>query len=236
VETPISMITDKAVCSVKPEGRLFEVDCINKYHARAVIIASGKRPGLLNVKGEKEFLGRGIAYCSICDAPLYAGRDVVVAGGGNSALGAALDLAAYAAKIYLVNNTASVAGDAVLQDRVRATGKVEIIPNSSIKEINGDTIVRSVTIETGIERIKRVLQANGVFIEIGWKPASDFLEGVVDLNEAGEVIIDRDCCTSVPGICACGDVTNIREKQIIIACGEGAKAALSVYRYLNGLQ
>lgn len=218
------------------EAKLFEIETATgeKYEAWIVIIASGKIPRKLNVPGEEEFLGRGVTYCATCDAPLFRNKDVAVIGGGNSALDAVLQLVKVPAnKIYLININPKLGGDAVLRERVEAVqDKVEILNAHETTAIFGEKFVTGLEVKEISSGKMRQLSVQGVFIEIGSVPSTNFVKDLVKLNEWGEIIIDpKDNSTSCPGIFAAGDVTNVREKQIIIAAGEGAKAALGAYDY-----
>lgn len=205
-----------------------------EYDCKSVIIASGKRPRLLGIPGEHEFKNRGVSYCATCDAPLFANRDVAVIGGGNSALDAALQLIKIANKIYLINiNPTLTADEAVMREKVEASPKVAIFNSAKTRKIEGDKVVKSITIEH--EGKMKELAVSGVFIEIGSIPAIDFAK-LVTKNSYNEIVVDNYNRTDVPGLFAAGDVTDVPEKQIVIAAGEGAKAALGVFRYLAGLK
>jgi len=200
------------------------------YQAKAAIVASGKKSRELGVPGEQEFKNKGLTYCATCDGPLFAGRDVAVIGGGNSALDAALQLIKIANHIYIINFTDNLTGDGIMQEKIRADKKVSIFNNSRVKEILGDSFVQAIKIEEDKE--EKILDVQGIFVEIGLIPNSDF---AIDLekNERKEIVVNQRNETNVPGIFAAGDVTNVPEKQIIIAAGEGAKAVLSAFRYLS---
>ncbi|MBI4692317.1 MAG: FAD-dependent oxidoreductase [Candidatus Terrybacteria bacterium] len=205
--------------------------------ARSIIIATGKNPRWLGIPGEKEFENKGVVFCTTCDAPLFGGKNVAVVGGGNSGLNSALDLVKYANKIYVLEFGPKIIGDELLQEKLRQSGKVEFIVNADPKEIKGTNFVekiiykdKSANRRTGKEK---ELLVGGVFINIGWIPATDFLKGFIDLNEEREIVINpKTNETSVPGVFAAGDVTDVKYKQCVIAAGEGAKAALSAYNYL----
>lgn len=202
------------------------------FAGKAVIIASGKRSRELNVPGERELVGRGVTYCAVCDAPLFAGRDVAVIGGSNSALTAVADLIKIANKIYLVNRSKSLRADPVLVERAEASDKVAPLLGYLVKEILGEERVRGIVIESREPGEAEELAVEGVFIEIGLVPASKFVRGLLALNQFGEIMVDCNCRTNVLGIFAAGDVTDVFEKQIVVAAGEGAKATLSAYYYL----
>ena len=202
----------------------------DNYQAKTVIVASGKRSRELGVTGERKFRNKGLTYCATCDGPLFAERDVAVIGGGNSALDAVLQLTKIANKIYVINITDNLTGDGIMQEKIRADNKVSIFNNSRVKEIMGDSFVQAIKIEEDKE--EKVLDVQGIFVEIGLIPNSDFAPSL-EKNERKEIIVNQQNETNIPGIFAAGDVTNVPEKQIIIAAGEGAKAVLSTFRYLS---
>jgi alkyl hydroperoxide reductase subunit F len=207
----------------------------NTYFGTTVIIATGKRHRLLGVPGEKEFLGMGVSYCSTCDAPLFAGLDVAVAGGGNSALEAALDLVKVAKQVYVVSLT-PITGDPILEDKVAHSTNVEIFTEHEILRIVGESGVEGIEIESLTTGKKRMLDVQGVMIEIGLMPNSELFVDTLETNERGEIIVDSRCRTGVAGVFACGDVTDVPFKQVVVAAGEGAKAALSAYDYIINLK
>ena len=201
------------------------------YQSRTIIIASGKRSRELKVVGEKEFRNKGLTYCATCDGPLFSGKDVAIVGNGNSALDAALQMVRLSSRVYIINNVQSLSGDAVMREKVISSKNATVINEAEVAAILGDKLV------TGI-RIKRNdreedIPVQGVFVEIGLIPNSDFVS-LVKKNDLGEIEVDCRNSTSLEGIFAAGDVTSVPEKQIIIAAGEGAKAALSSFRYLAG--
>jgi alkyl hydroperoxide reductase subunit F len=204
------------------------------YQGKAAIIASGKRPRSLNVPGEEKFRGKGISYCSICDAPLFEGMNVAVVGGGNSALEAADDLIKIADQVYLVSLT-PLTGDQVLIDKIKVAPNLTIYTEHETLSISGDNFVSRITVKDVKSNEIRALNVKGVFVEIGLIPNSDLAKGIVPFNRLGEIEVSSHCETVVPGLFAAGDVTSTPEKQIIIAAGEGAKAALQVYHYLQRL-
>jgi len=201
------------------------------YDAETLIIASGKNPRELGVPGEEKFKNKGVTYCATCDAPLFNGKTVVVVGGGNSALDAAIQLLSFSPKIYVVNINKELNGDAIMQDKLSRSGKVQIINKAETLEILGDGFVNGMKIK--VEGEEKILDVGGVFIEIGSIPSVDFLSSDIKLNEQKEIIIGKRNMTNVPGIFAAGDVTDVLEKQTIVAAGEGAKAAIQVSEYLN---
>lgn len=200
------------------------------YQARSVLVASGKTPRKLNIPGEEEFMGKGVSYCATCDGPLFHDKTVAVIGGGNSALDSALELAKYATKVYMINLNADFQGDEIRKDRVKESEKIEVIAEAETIEILGDKLMTGLKYK--IAGADKEIACQGVFVEIGWMPATDIIKNLVELNEIKEIKIDRANKTSCEGIYAAGDVTDEPDKQIIIAAGEGAKAALNIWKYL----
>jgi len=199
------------------------------YEAKTTIIASGKRSRELNVPGEKEFRNKGLTYCATCDAPLFSGKIVAIIGGGNSALDAALQLIKIAKHVYIINITSVLDGDAIMREKINASGIVTVLNNSQVTDILGDRMVTGIKIKR--EGKLEQLAVQGVFIEIGLIPNSEFAKDI-EKNQFGEIKVNCRNETNIPGVFAAGDVTDVPEKQIIIAAGEGSKAALSAFRYL----
>jgi len=228
----VELLEGRNVTSLRQEGESFLVstDRGEGFAARAVIAASGKVPRKLDVPGEEEFRGRGVAYCSTCDAPLFRHKKVAVVGGGNSAVDAALQLSQIAEKVYLMTIEESLDGDEIRRRQVMESPNVAILTECRVTAIRGDRFVGEVEVLQGGNR--KSLPVEGVFVEIGSIPSTGYLPPEVRLNELGEVVIDSNNRTSLPGLFAAGDVTDVMEKQIIIAAGEGAKAALAAYAWL----
>jgi NADH-dependent peroxiredoxin subunit F len=199
------------------------------FETKTAIVASGKRSRELNVPGEKEFKNRGLTYCATCDAPLFQGKIVAVIGGGNSGLDATLQLMKIAKHIYLINIAPQLTADPIMQEQAIKSDIVTVLNNVRLTSVLGDKFVTGIKVESlGQER---TLVVSGIFVEIGLMPNSGFAKEL-ELNEFKEIKINSRNETSVPGIFAAGDVTDVQEKQIIIAAGEGSKACLSAYRYL----
>lgn len=203
------------------------------YTAKAVIIASGKRSKELNVPGEKEFKNRGLTYCATCDGPLFVQKDVAVIGGGNSALDATLQLINIAKHIYLININQQLGGDAIMRDKIIQNKKVSVFNNSQVLAIIGDKVVSGIKIKQ--DQNEKTLAVEGIFVEIGLIPNSEFVKDV-EKNKIGEIVVNHYNETNIGGIFAAGDVTDVPEKQIIIAAGEGSKATLSAFGYLAKLK
>lgn len=204
------------------------------YKAKAVILATGKRPRQLNVPGEKELLGKGVTYCAICDGPLFADENVAVIGGGNSALEAAEDMIKIAEHVYLVSLT-PLTGDQILIDKVKSAKNLTMFMEHEVLEIKGESRVDGIKIRDLSSKQDKQLDVGGVFIEIGLIPNSEPVKELVRLNGLGEVEVNCGNETGVPGFFAAGDVTSVPDKQIVVAAGEGAKAALQAHRYLQRL-
>jgi len=219
------------VKKIEKENSLFKIITDSKFYlSKTAIVATGRRPRELRVPGEKEFKNRGVTYCAICDAPLFEGLDVAVIGGGNSGLEAVLQLIKIAKSINLIEINPQLKADKVLIEKAMASDKVRIWTNTRIEEIIGDKVVKGIKIKKNDKEI--FLPIQGVFIEIGSVPNSEIVD-FVDKNEYGEIIVNCKCETNVPGLFAAGDVTNVPEKQIVVAAGEGCKAALSAFKYLH---
>ena len=200
--------------------------------SKIVIVAAGKSWIKLNVPGEDKFFGRGVSVCATCDAPFYKNKIATAVGGGNSGVEAAIELAKVASKVYLVHRRDEFRADQILIDKMKATENIELVLDSVVTEVKGDNLVKSVEVINRKTNEKREFDTNGVFVEIGLIPNTQFLKGLVKLNEKNEIIVDALCQTDVEGLYAAGDITNVEYKQIVIATGEGAKAALSACDYL----
>jgi len=229
-------IKEDSVVEIKRQNENFLVftETKEQFEARSLIVASGADPRPLEVPGEKEFIGKGVSYCTVCDAPLFSDKTVAVVGGGDAGFEAAIALSNWAKKIYILEYGSRIKADEVNQERVKKTGKVEIITNAALKEIKGKDFVESIVYQERDSQNLKTLELQGVFVEIGSQPATSFLKGLVGFNERDEVVVDpKTGETSTPGLFAAGDIDEVPYKQIIVACGEGAKAALSVYKYLQ---
>ena len=204
------------------------------YQAKVVILATGKRPRQLNVPGEKELIGRGVTYCAICDGPLFADVKVAVIGGGNSALEAADDMVKIADHVYLISLT-PLTGDQILINKVKSASNLTIFLEHEVLEIKGKNSVEGIRIQDLKSKREKELEVGGIFVEIGLMPNSELVKELVTLNRLGEIEVNCGSETGVPGFFAAGDVTSVPDKQIVVAAGEGAKAALQAHRYLQRL-
>ncbi|MBU4343474.1 MAG: FAD-dependent oxidoreductase [Candidatus Omnitrophica bacterium] len=217
----------------KKKDKVFVKTDKGEYEAKTVIIASGKRSMELGVPGEEEFKNKGLTYCATCDGPLFSEKDVAVIGGGNSALDAALQLIKIANHVYIINIVKELTGDPVEQDKLKNSKNVTIMNEAQVTAVLGDKFVNAIKIKT--KDSEKEIPVQGVFVEIGLIPNSGFAKGI-DKNEKQEIKVDSYNHTNIPGVFAAGDVTDVPEKQIIIAAGEGAKATLGVFRYLSRLK
>lgn len=225
----------ESVGEVRKEGETFLVRTASGtvYRARTLILSPGKEPRRLGLPGEDLLMGKGISVCAICDAPLYRGKPVAVVGGGNAALQTAIEMTKFASSVALIARR-SLRCDEVYIDRAEKAG-VKTFSHHEVTALHGDGSLTGITIrdrETGEETD---LGVEGLFLAIGLAPNTGFLKGLVALNEQGEIIIDENGHTSVPGVFAAGDATCVKAKQIIVAAGDGAKAALEAHEYFEEL-
>lgn len=227
-------IVPEGVSGIKKEGKHFEVTADGKHvSARAVVITGGKVPRKLGVKGEEDFLNRGITYCAWCDGPIFADKEVAIIGGGNAALDAALNIAKIVKHICIVNITPELSGDPVMIDKVSELQNVRVLNNTEVTELKGEKFLTAMTVHDKDSGVHKDIPVEGVFVEVGSIPATDYLADFVKLNHDGEIVIDKHNMTSVEGVFAAGDITDVIEKQVIVAAGEGAKAAIQASQYLT---
>lgn len=202
------------------------------YKSKTIIIASGRVPKMLGIPGEKEFLGRGVSTCATCDAPFYKGKTVAVIGGGNSALDAAFSLIKIAKAVIIINVNEVLKGDVVLAKNVLSNVNVQVLNYSEATQIIGSQKVEGVRVKNKLDNSEKVVECDGVFVEIGWMPSAIF-DKLTKKNDLGEIVVDEFGKTSIEGIWAAGDVNSLWGEQIIIAAGEGAKVALSVAEHIS---
>jgi alkyl hydroperoxide reductase subunit F len=231
-DIPVKLGTAITAVAKEKDTFLVTTDDAVTYHSHALLFSTGKRHRSLNVPGEKNLVGKGLAYCATCDAPFFRKKKVVVAGGGNSAFTTTLDLLKVEAQVTLVNAIKGWQADASLVERVKRAGTVTLLDNHEIVKIEGTDRVTGVVVKDRQSGTEEHLAADGLFVEIGLLPNSEAVKDLVEVNEHGEVVVDCSSRTSVEGLYAAGDVTTVPHKQIVIAAGEGAKAALSAYDYL----
>ncbi len=204
------------------------------FDAKTILVTSGSRRRRLGVPGEDKFDGRGVAYCSICDAPVFKGKDVAVVGGGNAGLEAVVDLFPYAKSICILERNGGLKGDAVTQEKVKSNPKAKVILGAETQEIVGDDFVKALRYKDLASGEVKEIPVQGVFVEIGIVPNSEFVKGLVQISPFGEIVVDpRTQRTSVEGIWAAGDVTDSPYRQNNISAGEAVKAVLNIYDYLT---
>lgn len=234
----VDVITLQRVAKIEPAAQpggyatvLLENGAVLK--GRTVILATGARWRNMNVPGEAEYRTKGVAYCPHCDGPLFKGKDVAVIGGGNSGVEAAIDLAGVVKSVTLLEFADQLKADQVLVDKLKSMPNVTIHVNAQTTEVVGDgQKMTGLRFKDRVSGTEQQLDLAGVFVQIGLVPNTEFLKGTVELSRFGEIVVDAKCHTNVPGIFGAGDVTTVPYKQIIIATGEGAKAALSAFDYL----
>ncbi|HMA04706.1 MAG TPA: Uxx-star family glutaredoxin-like (seleno)protein [Methanomicrobiales archaeon] len=221
------------VIGISRDGSSFTVKTATdrSFGAKSILIATGKHPKMLGIEGEERFIGRGLSICATCDGPLFRGKNVAVVGGGNSALQTAIEMSKIAKTVHLLVHS-QIRCDAVYKDLYAKRENILTHLNVEVARLYGDQFLTGLGIRHRDTGEEARIDVDGVFLEIGWLPNTEFLEGFVPLNPEKEVVVDENCHTNVPGVFAAGDVTSVKGKQIIIAAGEGAKAALEVYEYL----
>jgi len=220
------------VSGIVQAGGIFEVTTASGalLKAKSLILTQGKQPKKLGVSEEEKYLGRGLSICSTCDGPLYKEKKVAIVGGGNSAVQTAIEMSGIASSVSLIVRS-TIKADPVYIKKLEEIKNITVHLHSQIAGLSGDKFLDRITIKTEGQPDQSI-GVDGVFIEIGWTPNTEILDGLVDLNDRGEIVVDVDGKTSRAGVFAAGDVTSVKSKQIIIAAGDGAKAALEAYEYL----
>lgn len=228
-------VPEKAEKVEKADGGFKVATDRGEYFAKTIIVCTGGRDRRLGVPGEEKFAGKGVAYCSTCDAPFFKDKKVVVVGSGNAGLEAVIDLTAYAKEILLFEVSSKISGDPKTFEKIKKFAKVKVFLQAKIKEIRGENVVDSIVYEEIERQEEKQIQVDGVFVEVGVVPNSEIVKDLVELNEKGEIVIVNLCMgeTSQKGIYAAGDVSNEKYKQNNIAAGDAIKAVLSVYDYLK---
>lgn len=223
----------ESVTKLEKTGVGFRADTSTgeSYEAKTVLIATGSEHRALDVPGEKKLYGRGVTYCATCDGPLFRDKAVFVIGGGNSAMDAALLLEKYAERVTIITVNKELKGDEVMQKKIAASSKIKVKVQTKVQEVLGETKVTGIKI-VAPDGSERVEVADGILIEIGLVPASQMVDFVAK-DKRGQIIVSKTNATNVEGIWAAGDVTDVTQKQIAVAVGEGAKAALSIIQYLQ---
>ena len=230
----VPVLQNQYVTSIVPMGHDYEVNLSNGVAliSKTVLLTTGGKPRMLDVPGEKGYANKGVSYCTTRDAPFFKDKDVIVAGGGNSAAEAVIDLSVWAKSVTVVHRSKWRA-DQIILDKLNRLKNVEVHLNTQILEIVGQDKMTGVKVLDKSTQTKRDIKADGIFIEIGTIPNSQLIEHLVETNEHKEVIVDDQQMTSRKGLFAAGDVTNQPFKQIIISAAEGAKAALAATQYLT---
>lgn len=233
-EYPIAFKDGHLVKEVKKDGKdkILVTDDGKEYRTKTVIIATGAKHRHLGIPGEEEFTGKGVHFCTTCDGPFYKGLDVTIVGGGNSGVEAALDMSGIAKSVTLIEFMPELKADQVLQDKLAERENITVHKNTATKEVKGTEFVEKIVYANRDTNEDVEVKMDGLFIEIGLSANTSVVEGVVERNKIGEIIIDENNMTSEKGIFAAGDCTTVKHKQIVIAVGEGAKAALSAFNYL----
>ena len=207
-----------------------------EFKAKSVIIATGAQAKKLGVNGEKEFVGRGVSYCAVCDGAFYKDKTVAVVGGGNAAVEEAMYLTRFANKVYLIHRRDELRADKIVQDRAFKNEKLDFIYDTVVKEINGEDLVKSATIENVKTGEVKDLAINGIFPYIGFEPNVDLFNGKVEQDKNGFIVTDATMQTNIKGVYAIGDVRTTPLRQVITAAADGAIAAVYAGRYIETLQ
>jgi len=222
---------------IEKKGKIIKVRSEKgDFKAKVVIIATGRVPKKLNISNEEKFIGKGISYCATCDAPLFRDKEVAVVGGSNAGLEIALELSTYVSKIYILVRGPKLKANEYLQEKIKKISKIKVIINALVKEFKGDKFIEGLIYQDKISNKMKEIDVQGIFVAIGSSANFSLVKNVVKLNRQGEIKIDSKNRTSQPNIFAAGDVTDISHKQIVIAAGEGAKAALNAYDYIKKLK
>ncbi|MFH0890045.1 MAG: FAD-dependent oxidoreductase [Candidatus Aenigmatarchaeota archaeon] len=211
------------------------ITSVNTYRCKAVILAFGKTPRMMNVKGEKEFTNKGVSYCITCDGPLFRGKTVAIAGNSNLVLEGAEILNDMRCKVYVINSLSEFRNAGENIKKLKSCG-VEFVMNSAVKEAKGDKFLRSIVVENIATKKTSSLDVSGLFVELGFESKTEFVKDLVERDKLNQIVINNLCETKTAGIFAAGDVTNTPFKQIVISAGEGAKAALQCYNYIKGVK
>jgi len=226
---------ESTIKEINKKDNIFKVKTKKEeYESKTVVIASGSDPRPLEVPGEKEYIGKGVSYCAICDGSVYQDENVAVVGGGDAGLETALYLKDIANKIYILEFMNELKAKDSLKETIKNLDNTEVLTGVKLKEIKGDKFVSSIIYQERKGKAEKELEVEGVFVQIGYQPATAFVNKLVDFNKKDEIKVDPwTGATKTKGLYAAGDVTNVKYNQLIIAAGMGATAALSVFHYLN---
>lgn len=229
-----NIIEFKEVKKIEPVGKKIKILTTDEeYYAYTVIVASGSIPKKLNVPGEKKYESKGVSYCATCDGPLYRDKDVAVIGCGNSGLQEGEALLNYVKSVTFIEFLPSMTAESILQERLQKNKKTNFLLNHELISINGNNDVNSMTVKDRQTNEEKKIEVSGIFIYAGFLPNSKFLEGVVKLDQLGNIITNENMETSIPGIYAVGDIRSKKVRQIDVACGEGTIAAISANDYIK---
>ena len=227
-------IIDDEVTKVDFKNKPFKVSTSSKeFEGKAVIIATGANPRKLGLDGEQTFAGKGVSYCATCDGPFFRNQELVVVGGGDSAMEESTFLTKFASKIHLVHRRDELRASKVMEDRAKNNSKIEFHWNSEVEEINGNGKVQNVVLKNNKTNEKTTLQVGGVFVAIGHDPSTKLFKGVVELDDKGYVVLKKRTETSIKGVFAAGDVHDRTYRQAVTAAGFGCMAAIDVDKYLE---
>ena len=205
-----------------------------EYRSKAVIVATGRNPRPLKIPGEKKFVGKGVSYCVTCDGALFRDKSVAVVGGGNSGLEGALELSEYVKDVTILEIQDELPGDELLKEKVEGRDNIEVLTKVKPERVEGDDFVTGLKYSDLDSEDEDLLEVGGIFVQVGSIPTTDLLNNLVEYNKQGEIKIDPQTCkTNTEGLFAAGDVTTVRDKQVVVATGEGCKALLSAYSYIK---
>jgi len=230
----LETVSDEATGIVIDGDKKIVKTALEEYSAKAIIIAGGSEHQKLGIPGEKEFNGKGVSYCATCDGAFFRNKAVAVLGGGNSAVTEALELTKFASKIYLIHRRHELRATKILQEKLLADSRVQILWDTVVGEIKGEKFVNKLKIKNTITGQASELPVDGVFVSIGTLPATGYLKGIIELDAFGSVAVNNRLETNVPGIFAAGDIRSGSIKQVIGAAGDGAMAAINAGKYLGG--
>lgn len=233
----LNVVLEEVVEVKKTDGKFLVATNEKSYQALSVILASGAKSKLIGVPGEEEFEGKGVSYCSLCDGPVFKNKVVAVVGGGNNGFESALFLSNYVQKAIILEYGNAVNADAENQELVAKNKNIEIITNAQVLRIEGKVFVNAIVYKDALSGQEKKLDVNGVFVEIGYSPATNFLGDLIELNDKKEVAFNPETLeTKTPGLFSAGDCNHSRYKQIVMASGQGALAALSAYNYIKKMK
>jgi thioredoxin-disulfide reductase len=227
-------IKEEEVISIQKKDGSFVVETKEeKYFSKTVLLTTGRKARKLNVLGEKEFLGKGVAYCTTCDAPLFQDKKVVVVGGGNAGFEGAIELIKYTKDVSIFEFSSKIIADEALQEKAKNVG-VKVFTNYKVEEVIGSNFLEKIKYTDLISGEIKEVEAKGLFVQIGSTAITDFAKDLIEIDKLGDIVINPNTYeTKTEGLFAAGDVTNVKHKQIVIATGEGAKASLSINDFLK---